>query len=100
MKKRGQTDLQIRGLPTALRDKVRQRAKRKGQTMSHYLIDLLEREHAKPSLDEWLDEVRRWKPIPVRPGGISPAQAIREAREERAEHLANVFKENARRMRR
>lgn len=85
MKRRGQTDLQIRGVPVALRDKVRQRAERKGQTMSQYLIEVLQREHAQPSLDEWLDDVLRQPRTNVR---MDTAQILREAREEREEHLA------------
>lgn len=89
MKKRGQTDLQIRGLPTALRDKVRLRAKRKGQTMSQYLIEILEREHAQPSLEEWLEEILSQPRTALRG---DPAQAVREAREEREEQLAANFR--------
>lgn len=85
MKKRGQTDLQIRGLPVALREKVRRRAKRKGQTMSQYLIEVLEREHARPSLDEWIAEVLSGPPSQSR---MDTAQVLREAREEREEQLA------------
>jgi len=88
MKKRGQTDLQIRGLPVALRDKVRRRAKRKGQTMSQYLIEVLEREHARPTLDEWLDEILSG---PRSRSTMDVAQAVREAREEREEQLAANF---------
>lgn len=85
MKRRGQTDLQIRGVPVALRDKVRHRAKRKGQTMSQYLIEVLEREHARPSLEEWIAEVLSGPPSRSK---MSTARAVREAREERDKQLA------------
>ncbi len=85
VKKRGQADLQIRGLPVALREKVRQRAKRKGQTMSQYLIEVLEREHERPSLEEWIAEVLKGPPSRSK---MDAAQAVREAREERDKQLA------------
>lgn len=89
------TDLQVRGLPVTIREKVRGRARRKGQTMSQYVIDLLRKDTDQPSLEEWLEEVRHWKPVPVR-GGMTAAQAVREAREERAEQLARGFEERER----
>jgi hypothetical protein len=95
MKKEKTTNLQIRGMPPALRQKVRERAGKKGLTMSQYLIEVIRRETEQPSMEEWLEEVRSWEPIPVR-GGMTAAQAVREAREERAEHLARGAIERAR----
>lgn len=89
MKRGRRTNIQIRGAPTILRDRLRARARRIGKTMSQYAIEVLERDLSRPSLQEWLDEVRRHR-IPVR-GGMSAAQAVREAREERADHLAQIF---------
>lgn len=85
MNRRGRTDLQIRGMPVALRDKLRARAARKGRTMSQYLIELAERDVAQPSLEEWLERLRN---RPVIRHRMTGAQAVREAREERAERLA------------
>lgn len=89
------TDLQVRGLPVTLREKVRARAGKKGQTMSEYVIDLLRKETGHSSLEEWLDELRRLPPIPVK-GVMTAAQAVRDAREERAEQLARGFEERER----
>lgn len=95
MKER-KTDLQIRGVSVDLREKLRDRAESMGKTMSQYAIELLEKDLAYPTLDEWLDDVKKHR-IPVRPGGISAAQAVREAREERAEQLAQGAEERAKR---
>ncbi len=95
MPKSGRTDLQIRGVPQDLIEKLRTRAEKQGTTMSQYAIDLLTQAVSRAELEEWLVRVRR-HPIPVRPG-ISAAQAVREAREERAEHLANVVSGRLRR---
>lgn len=90
------TDLQIRGMPSALRDKVRARATKKGQTMSQHLIDVIQRAiDDQENAEAWLEKVRNWKPIPVKPG-TDTAKAVREAREERAEQLARGAMERAR----
>lgn len=97
--KRGTTtDLQVRGVPVGLRETVRARAAKKGQTMSQYMIDLIRSDTDRSSLEEWLEKVRRNR-IPVA-SGMSAAQALREARGEREEHLAHVLEESTRRTRR
>ena len=80
-------DLRVRGVPVALREKVRARAGKKGQTMSRYVIDVLRKDTDHPPIEEWLEEFGRLPPIPVR-GRMTAAQAVREAREERGEQLA------------
>jgi post-segregation antitoxin (ccd killing protein) len=72
-------DVQLRGVPVALREKLRARARRRGLSMSRYAIEVLERELSRPSLEEWLAEVSRQPRTTLR---ISAAQAIREARAE------------------
>ncbi len=71
------TNIQIRGVPAPLRDKVRTRARKRGQTMSQYLIDLVRMDVDQMSTEEFLEEVRRWKPLGH---GMTGAQAVREAR--------------------
>ena len=77
MKRGARTNIQIRGAPPALLEKLRERAGRKGTTMSQYAIEVLQRDLSSPSLEERLEQVRRWEPIPH---GMSGAQAVREAR--------------------
>lgn len=45
--------------------------------MSQYLIELVRRDVDQMSMEEFLEEVRRWKPLGHR---MSGAQAVREAR--------------------
>ena len=87
-KEKARTNIQIRGASPDLLERLRARALKQGKTMSQYAIEVLEQDLAHPSLDEWLARVASHR-IPVRPG-ISAAQAVREAREERADHLAQV----------
>lgn len=76
------TDLQIRGIPVSLRERLRRRATRKGVSMSQYVIEQLKADLALPTLDEWLDEVARLPKIDLEARGLSAAQLVREAREE------------------
>ena len=50
------TDLQTRGIPVSLRERVRRRAGRKGVSMTQYVIERLQEDLALPTIDEWLDE--------------------------------------------
>ena len=74
------TDLQIRGIPVATRDKLRRKAESKGVSMSRYLIDLIERDTTRAmALDEWLAMVRKNPRIDL---GRPAAELVREALEE------------------
>ena len=48
----------IRGVPEEVRDRIAARAAARGQSMQEYLRGELERLVAKPSVEEWLRQVR------------------------------------------
>ena len=48
----------IRGVPEEVRDQIAARAAARGQSMQEYLRGELERLVAKPSVEEWLRQVR------------------------------------------
>jgi post-segregation antitoxin (ccd killing protein) len=73
------TDLQIRGIPIATRDKLRRKAKSSGVSMSKYLIDLIDREVETMPLDEWLAMVRKNPPVDI---GMSAADLLKEIHDE------------------
>ena len=73
------TDLQIRGIPIATRDKLRRKAESKGVSMSQYLIDLIDREVDTMPLDEWIAMVRKNPRVDI---GMSAADLIKEVRDE------------------
>ena len=98
VKKDSLTNIQIRGVPRELLHKLRARSTKQRKTMSQYAIEVLENDLSRPSMEEWLEEVRRHR-IPVR-GSMTGAQAVREAREERAEQLARGAAERLQRARR
>ena len=74
------TDLQIRGVPVPLRERLRRRADGKGLSMSQYVIEMLTDDLARPSLSEWLAEVGKSPPIDL--GGKTGADLVREGRRE------------------
>jgi len=74
------TDLQVRGVPVALRERLRRRAASKGVSMSQYVIEILKDDLARPTLAEWFAEVGKLPPVDF--GGKTSAELVREARRE------------------
>jgi hypothetical protein len=70
-------DLQIRGVPLTLQRRIRERAARKGLSMSKYVIQILEDNVDDPeSINEWLDLVMSLPPVP----GYKPGEATKVIR--------------------
>jgi len=80
MAKTKKADLQIRGIPTVLRDRLRRRAAGKGVSMSQYVIEVLTDDLARPTMAEWVAAVRRRLRIDL--GGKTGADLVHEARRE------------------
>jgi hypothetical protein len=93
------TDLQIRGFPVTLREKLRRRAVGKGLSMSQYVIEKLETDLATPTIDEWLDEVAMLPKVDPRKLGTSGAELVREGREERLHQILGPERSSTRRRR-
>ncbi len=74
------TDVQLRGVPVALRDRLRRRADSKRLSMSQYVIEILQDDLARPTVAEWAAEVGKHPPIDL--GGKTGAEVVREARRE------------------
>src|SRR3989442_6190135 len=72
------TDLQIRGIPVALRERLRRRADHKGLSMSQYVIEILKDDLARPTVAEWAAEVGKLPPIDL--GGKTGDALARETR--------------------
>jgi len=73
-------DVQIRGVPLALRERLRRRADGKGLSMSQYVIEILKDDLARPTVAEWAAEVGKLPPIDL--GGKTGADLVREGRRE------------------
>jgi hypothetical protein len=80
--------LQIRDLPDKLHRILRRRAAARGQSLRQYTLEVL-REHCRqPTLDEWLDDLGRLKPIAL---STPAAEAVRQAREAEEAALVDVL---------
>ena len=71
--------VQVRNVPDRLHLALRERALRRGKSLSAYLLDELERIADELPLDEWLEEVHSQPPARLRRGRA--AAAVREGRE-------------------
>jgi len=70
--------IQVRGVRPELHAELVRRAKRRGMTLTDYVEEILEREIAKPSIAEWLEQVAKDEPVELdRPSW----EIIREMRE-------------------
>lgn len=77
--------LQIRGVPEEARRGLKARAAARGQSLNAYLLDIIERETARPTVAEVLDRaVQR-----AERANASAAEVIAAARGEREEHLTS-----------
>jgi hypothetical protein len=76
-------NLQIKGLPEELHERLKERAAEAGMTQRDYVLKLIERDLRVPSKAEWLQRVRARSPVP----GVDGAEAVRESRAERIDEL-------------
>jgi len=71
--------IQVRNVPDRLHRELKRRAKARGQTLTDYIEDLLEREVSRPPIEEVLDRIKSRGRIPL---GQSGAELVRQSREE------------------
>jgi len=75
-------DLQIRGMPVKLQRRIRERAARKGVSMSKYVIEILgDNIDRSETLGDWLHEIAKNPPkTNLRPGeATAMIRAMRDA---------------------
>jgi hypothetical protein len=72
--------LQVRNVPEHVHRTLRERAARRGKTLSGYLLDVLEQVAGEPPLEEWIEEVRRHPPARLRSKVAALVRREREAR--------------------
>ncbi len=71
--------IQIRNVPDTVHRVLKARAAREGMSLSDYIKRELSAQTKRPTMEEWLDEIRLGRP--ARPGK-SAVQIIRELRGE------------------
>jgi plasmid stability protein len=72
--------LQVRDVPDRVHQALRERAARRGKSLSAYVLEQLEHLAREQPLDEWLEEVHRHPPVRLR---ASTARLVRRERERR-----------------
>ncbi|MER3452715.1 MAG: toxin-antitoxin system HicB family antitoxin [Acidimicrobiia bacterium] len=84
------TNIQIRGVPPALRERVRRRARAKGRTMSEYLLELIERDLSLPTPQAFRRRLARLERVDLdRPA----ARDLEDARRDRDNVLARSLRQ-------
>lgn len=73
--------IQIRNVPEKLHRKLKARAAAEGMTLSDYLREEIERLATKPTLKQWVEDVRKLN-IDINPG-ITAAELVRMDRDSR-----------------
>jgi len=87
------TNIQVRGVPVEVRDRVRRRASKLGRSMSDYVLSLIERDLALPTPAEFARRLARLDSVVLdRPA----ARDIEEIRRERDKELDPPFRGKAR----
>ena len=71
--------LQVRNVRPEVHGELVRRAKLRGQTLTSYIEEILEREVARPDRDEVFDRIESRGPIPV---GATGAELVRAVRDE------------------
>ena len=70
--------IQVRNVPDPLHKELVRRAKAKGQTLTDYIQEILEREVARPPREEVFERIRSRTPVDT---GKPVSEIIREERE-------------------
>jgi len=72
--------IQIRNVPDDLHQELKARAASSGMSLSDYLLQELRSVATRPTMREWVAEVRRFDPVELT---MSPAEAIAAERDRR-----------------
>jgi hypothetical protein len=85
--------IQVKDVPVDLHERLRARARSEGRSLSDYVLYVLERDLAMPTMREWLDGLKRDEPVT----GISSddiVAAIHEGRDERDEQIRRAISDS------
>ena len=75
------SNLQIKNVPQKLHAELRLRAELDGLSLRDYVLGLLEREVALPTVQEWLEELDRLGPTKTTESAAEMIAAVRRERE-------------------
>jgi plasmid stability protein len=72
--------IQIRNVPDKVHKTLKARAEREGMSLSDYIKRDLERTAARPSMDEWIERVRKHKPLKFDRSAVDIIREMRDSR--------------------
>lgn len=78
--------IQVKNVPDDLHDRLRARARVEGRSLSDYVLDVLQRDLAMPTMRDWLEELKRDEPVV----GVSSTRIVELIHEGRAERDAQI----------
>jgi len=78
--------IQVRNVPDELHRELKARAARQGVALTDYVLDLIEADLARPTLEEALERIAR---LPRPRGGVRGSALVRTGRAERDDDLAS-----------
>ena len=82
--------IQIRNVPEDVHRTLKARAAKAGMSLSEYLLQGLEEDASRPTLQELTERIRSRPMVDL--GGVSTAEIIRKEREARDRHLAELVR--------
>jgi hypothetical protein len=80
--------IQIKNVPPALHERLRERARNEGRNLSEYVLGVLERDLRMPSTHEWLERLKQDEPVQ----GIASDEVVRSIHEGRAERDEQILR--------
>ena len=78
------SNLQVKDVPPAVHEELRQRAREAGVSIRDYVLRLIEADQAKPSKTEWFRRLQQLHSIPL---GQSAAELVRASRDDHDREL-------------
>jgi hypothetical protein len=75
------TEIQIRGVPADVKQKLKRRALAEGVSLSQYILRLVARDLALPTEREFRDRLRSRKPVDLQESAVEVLEAVRTERE-------------------
>jgi antitoxin FitA len=78
--------IQVKNVPQDVHERLRSRARLERRSLSEYVLDVLQRDLALPTMREWLDQLEHDGPV----AGVSSEQIVETIRQGRAERDAEI----------
>lgn len=78
--------IQVKNVPVTLHERLRERARSEGRSLSDYVLEVLQRDLTMPTMREWLDQLERDEPVT----GLSSREIVDVIHASRTERDAQI----------